>query len=425
MRGWIAPWSGGRAAVLVKLGVLVLAGTVTVLDGHPFWAGSWKAALDWGTVSTALIGPLAAGLAAATYARIARGAGRDALDASPRPLLAWTAPALCLWCLAGSAMTAITLVLTAAVGLSGLRAYPQYLWVLPAAGVVLLAQVAIGAALGTRVAAAWIAPIATIVVFGLGVLGAVGLIAPLFDTGGVTSPLAGEGFSAAYVGAQTLACAGLTALAGLVAAPRLWHTGTTRIAAVALIAAGLAAYVDLRTTHGDRYVTAAAGRVCAGQRVTLCTAAETTRSPDRTVEVFDREIEVLDRLGVAHPDRWEEPLPGAPSATTSGVLLLTPGVDPRSLPGSEAIAVSIATPAPCTGFANPAGPPISALNAQHLLADYLLAEIGAYRPAGDAPDARWLARPESVKASWIRTTYAALRSCRLDALRLPDGVRIR
>lgn len=418
-----AVWLGDQRVVALELLALVAVGLVPVLSRGTDWLGSWKMALDAGTFSLTLIGPVAAGLACTTYVRLATSGVEPLVRTGPRPWWPWIRPALSTWSLAALAVLAITTVVTTAARLAGSLPYYDTAWVVLPALCVLAAQVSLGVVLGARGQRLWLAPVAAAATFALGVLGAVGVMPEIFRTGGLGVSYSGETFDSATLGLQAAAAVGASAALLLFSNPQVVGGSVlARVGASLLVVMGAVCYVELGNGPHDRYRTVSEPElVCRGSQVRVCLARETTRPLDDLVARMERLAAALHELDLPLPDRYVQPhVVRPPAATDGGLFLMDEELD--TTVSDEAAAVSLATPARCAAYSADTPPPEAFFDARRLLARWLLWRAGVLRPEPDERDHAWLTAGGDAQRSWVTTTYAQLRACDLAGLRLPEGV---
>ena len=416
-------WLGGRRTVVLELVALVAVGVVPVLSHGTDWLGSWKMALDAGTFSLTLIGPVAAGLACTTYVRLATSGVEPLVRTGPHPWWSWLRPALSVWSLAAVAMLAITLAVTTAAQVAGAAPYYDTLWVVLPSLCVLAAQVGVGVLLGGAGRRAWLAPVAAAATFGLGVLGAVGVTPEIFRTGGLGVSYAGETFDASTLTLQAGAAVGIATSALLLSNRAVVAGSPTSLVVVALLLLeGALCYLVLGQGAHDRYRAVPHPQlVCRGDLVRVCMARETTRPLDDLVRRMERQARALSDLGLELPPRYVQPqVDRDRSETDGGLYLLDEELDPTV--SDEVAAASLATPAHCAAYSADVPPPEASFDARHLLARWLLVRAGLLEPDDDDSDREWLGSGLDAQRPWVTSTYEQLRACDLDALRLPPGV---
>lgn len=416
-------WLGDRRTVLLELVALVAVGLVPSLSRGTDWLGSWKMALDAGTFSLTLIGPVAAGIACATYVRLATSGVEPLLRTGPRPWWPWLRPALTIWGLAAVAMLAITLGVTTSAALVGAVPYYDTLWVLVPALCVLAAQVGVGVLLGGLGRRVWLAPVAAAATFSLGVLGAIGAMPEIFRSGGLGVTYAGETYDATTLGLQTGATLGVAAGLLLVSNRTVvGRTASSRVVISLLVLLGAVFYVVLGNGIHDRYRAVSDPElVCRGDSVRVCLARETTRPLDDLVERMDRQARALRELGLELPPRYVDYVAGGDDERQGGVPLLVDETLDDTV-SDETAARVLTTPAQCAAYRADIAPPEASFDARRLLARWLLVRAGLLEPGPDDSDRAWLGSGLDAQRSWVTNTWAQLRACDLDALRLPPGV---
>ncbi|WP_134741117.1 hypothetical protein [Nocardioides sp. 503] len=417
-------WLGDRRTVVLTLLGLVAVGLVPVLSDGTDWLGSWKLALDRGTFSLTLIGPVAAGVACTAYVRLATSGVEPLVQTARRPWWPWLRPALATWGLGAAAMLTTTLGTTVAAQAAGSVPYPRTLWVLLPALCVLAAQVAVGALLGGAGRRRWLAPVAAAATFGLGVLGAVGVVPEVFRAGGLTGSYAGETFDVTTHALQAGAALGVAAaLLTLSNRAAVWRSWTTRAVVLGLVLGGGACYVAFgHGTHESTRPLAEPALVCRGHAPRVCLARETTRPLDDLVRRMQRQAVALTDLDIALPVRFVQPRPGTDPAPGDGGLQLYVEEELAGEVSDETAARSLATPAECPAYRGDAPPPEASFDARRLLARWLLVRAGLLEPGADDQDRAWLASGTDEQRPWVVATYDRLRTCRLGELRLPAGV---
>lgn len=422
MRGHLT-WLGSRRTVVLELVALVAVGIVPVLSRGTDWLGSWKMALDAGTFSLTLVGPVAAGLACATYVRLATSGVEPLVRAGPRPWWSWLRPALAIWSLAALAMLVITLAVTTAARLAGSAPYYDTLWVVVPALCVLAAQVGVGVLLGGVGRRVWLAPVAAAATFGLGVLGAVRVMPEIFRTGGLGASYAGETFDVSTLTLQAGAALGIATAALLLSNRTLVAPSPSSLVVVALLVVqGAVCYVMLGQGVHDRYRAVPNPQlVCRGDLVRVCMARETTRPLDDLVERMERQAQALSDLGLQLPPRYVQPQVDRDHSETDGGLYLL-DEELEATVSDELAAASLATPAHCAAYSADVPPPEASFATRHLLARWLLVRAGLLMPDDDDSDREWLESGLDAQRPWVTSTYEQLRACDLDALRLPQGV---
>jgi hypothetical protein len=416
----LAFWTGGRHRLGALAAALLLAGLAVVLSYGTTWAATWRQALDWGSVSTTLIGPVAAGAAAWLYATMRMARFDHLASTSVRPVTTLLQPAVELWALGAAAVLAVTAVTTVTAVAGGAEAQPGDLWVLVHPLSALATGVAVGAFLGFASGRVWTAPLAALGVFLLGFLSTSGALPPVFDTGGATSTLVGQVFDAGTVLQDAVACLGIAAL-GLLLTVRALAVGRRAgaLALIAVVAAGAACYVHLGWTGEERYAYATHVTYrCAGADPQVCLAAETSRPLEPLAAALHTQADALREVDLPVPATFRQDVPGQPLDQDAGLLLLGPEALTSDDIEPAAIAYSLARPRPCAPFFSTA-PPADALSAQYALAQWIGARNGVLEPPRGSPEAAWLDGAPDAVERWVRRTYTDLYDCDLTDLRPP------
>jgi hypothetical protein len=403
---------------------LLVTGAVALFNRGLEWAGSWRQAIDWGTGTTVLVGPVAAGLACWTYARMRDSGFHHVAWSSSRGFAAWVAPLLWHWWQASVVVLASVALAGCVVILHGVPAVPTSLGIAVEAVAVLAAQVSLGAALGVMTGRTWAAPLAAVGVCLLGVTSTWGLIPGIFDTGGVTGSLAGEVFNVRVLVLSGIAAAGIAAAAlwavtsVLARRPRLM---TSLIAAA--IVSGSWGYLVLGS--GDDRYQLASGPItmtCSGAAPRVCVAADTPRPRDDAARQLARLAPALTDLGLPLAARYVQALPGVVPPTGAGVLVLVGDEETTDRVSAASAARALASPAWCPELSSDAADE-AALAARYTLARWILQRSGVDTWAAGSPAGRWAV--STASEGWVRVTYLALAACRIEELAPPSHVDVR
>jgi hypothetical protein len=412
--GWRAAVAGVAASTIGALVVLFAHGAE--------WTGSWNAALDLVTGTLVLVGPIAAGWAALTYAGLTARRVPDFASSLVHGRRGWLTPAVMIWLLGCLVLLAAVALAAAGVALAGVPVKPSDLWILGEAFAVLAAQVLMGALIGTVVGGPWAAPIAACGVFALGPLSVTGYLPGVFDTGAATTSLVGQTWSSSVLGWQSLFALGIAVLGGAVlstlAVPR--PTMATGLIAVAGVTAAVVGWSALDSGGHARYAYESSEPVwvCRGGSPRVCLDAETPRPLAAVSAEMSRQAVALIDAGVKLPRTFDQEVPGSTPRAGSGVLFSFDNEDMKSTASPMSVAFSLATPAFCPHFSRLA--PIRALRAREVLADWIGAQAAAGRGVSfGAGEKTWLASDRDAQEQWVRQTYSALADCRLDDVSVP------
>jgi hypothetical protein len=412
----------GRRITIAALAALVGAGMVTLLAHGTDWLGSWRMALDQGTGSLALIGPVAAGWAALTYAGLAQQEWPAFAAGMSRLHRAWLDPLLVVW-LAGLAALVVTTALALVLAsLAGSRSDLPSLWILGEAAAVLAAQVGIGAVIGLLLRGLWAAPAAAVAVFALGPMSALGYLPGMFDTGSVSGSLVGQTWSAAVLGWQAVMTIGV---AGLACSLLWWRVAPTRHwvwSAVTLVvgASAIGAWTALEAVGHERYAydDKPTQWVCRGDAPQVCMDSYTVRPLDALAEEMSRHAAALIGVGATVPDTFDQAVPGKSPDPDHGVILFVSSGETNTSANNRSVSFSLAKPRGCEEFSS-SSMPMKALRAQVFMADWIGTQAGDTVAAWNRAERNWLDLPVAEQADWVVTTYEQLADCDLDAITLP------
>jgi hypothetical protein len=416
----LALWTGGRLRVGALAAALLLAALAVVFSYGTTWSATWRQALDWGSVSTALVGPAAAGASAWLYATLRTARFDELASTAARPVATLLRPGAELWLLAAIAVLVATAVTTATAVARGADPRLGDLWVLAHPLAVIAASVGFGGYLGFASGRVWTAPLAAVGVFLLGFLSTSGALPAVLDTGGATSTLVGQEFDAGSILQQVVACLAIAALGGwltirALAGARRWVS----VGLLCVVTAGAACYLHLGWAGAERYSYAEHVTFrCAGTAPRVCLAAETARPLDTLVDQLHRQSHALTDLGLPVPATFRQDVPGQPPDQDAGLLLIGPEALTSAEVDPVAVAYSLARPRPCPEFSSEL-PPADALSAQFELSRWIAVRNGLLEPQPGSREAAWLAGDRSAVDRWVRRTYTALDHCDLSDLRPP------
>lgn len=415
-------WAGGGSARLARWLLTLAAGCLVLGLGGATWMGSWKVALDWGTGTLILVGPVCAGICALTYSTMSSRRWDLLVAGMRRGYVAWLGPMLGVWVLGLAVMLACTGVVLATASALGANASPTMLWAVPLVSMTLAAQVGIGAVVGASLPRAFSVPLAVVTTFLLETLSVSGTIPGIFRTGGVTGPLAGETYDFSVLRLQALVCIATAAACALSLAFHivLVRSSVALFAVLGALALAIPPWWALESTGHDRYIPEPSPRlVCKGNAPRVCLSADTVRPLDGLSREMNRQAEPLLELGIEIPDRFVQSLPGARHESDGLVIFVDAGataatIDPRT------VSLALATPRACPQFFSKRAP-VRALRSRGVLADWIATEnnVPGIGVSKTSREGRWLNRPVSEQAAWLSSTYAALSDCRLNDLTVP------
>lgn len=410
-------WVSGRLGAVVVLVMLVAAGGTSTVPNADHWIGSWKQALDVGTGATVFIGPVAAGVACLSYARLRGSAMDDVLRQSVFDWWRWLQPLMAVWFLASLALTLVVLGATTLARMNGVPSAWSSAWIVVPAFGVLAGQAAVGAAIGYASGRLWTTPAAAVLVFLLFLWTTVGPMPDFFDTGGARGSRGGAVYlfwPAAAVGLAGIALAGVVVI---VAHRRVFlATATRRVVAVGVAALWVAGWWFTPADAGDRSVEMAdPPRVCAGAQPEVCVLADLPLPLKDLARKVDHQAEALRALDVTLPDRFVVIGPTTPRPGEGWVQLLEDEVH-RTVDVDRATD-TLVRPALCPGDRGDE-PPYVAFDARRQLGRWLQFRAGLIEPDPRDGDHDWLHGDREVQEAWVRTTYRQLAECRYDEIRL-------
>lgn len=409
-------WVGDRARAALILVVLAAAGAASTFPNAGHWVGSWKQALDVGTGATVFIGPVAAGVACLSYARLRGSAMDDVLRQSVRDWWRWLQPLAAVWFLASLALTLVVLGAVSLATLNGLPSAWSSAWIVVPAFGVLAGQAAIGAAIGYASGRLWAAPAAVVLVFLLFLWTTVGPMPDFFDTGGARGSLGG--FTYALWPATAVGLAGL-ALAGVVvglAHPRLFlATATRRAIMIGVGVVWIAGWWFTPGDAGERSVTMAdPSLTCAGTGPEVCVSADLPLPLPDLARKMEEQAAPLRALGIRLP-RFVAGSGAYEVGPAEGIINLFED-DVRRTVHDQYVTEALVRPAGCPQeYAE--GPPEEVWVARRQLGRWLRVRAGLLKPDPDVSDHRWLTSDPEAQERWVLTTYRQLAGCRYDEVR--------
>lgn len=416
-------WAGSRRALALTTLALVATGLVAVYSRGLQAHATWRQALDWGTGSAALIGAVAAGLAAWQYARMRQAQFAELVSSTPRDLAGWCGPAVLVWLQASAALLltiAATTVTTIAVGIPS---HPGDLPILLQALAALATYVALGACLGAIVGQPWIAPVAVVLAYLLLILSISGFLPGTFDSGSVTGSLVGMEFNVAVIALQGVVALGLAAACafGALRVLAARHRVVSAVLVLALVA-GVGAYLRLSSSGHERYayLDGPVPLTCAGTNPEVCVARDAPRPLESLAAEFAKQAPALEQLGFDVPRRFQvteffrQNPPGVGAIHFVDDLEASAEVDPLLV--SEALA----TPGDCAAYSADV-PDMRVLTIHFVLQEWVADRLGVRRQDSDSDLGRWMRSPAALE--WARTVYPGLASCDFRGLDVPPAAR--
>lgn len=416
-------WLGGVRAIVILTVALSLAGALWVIPRSSSWFGSWKQALDFAAGAPAFIGPVAAGAACLVYARLRRSAMSDLMRQDARDWWRWLRPATTVWMVAVLVLLGLAATTTTIATMAGVPSYWQTIWILLPAVAVLGAQVAIGCAVGFSTGRPWTAPLVVAGVYSIFLLTASSLIPDIFGTGGVTGPLAGEGFVPGGVLPPALVAVGVAIVVTAAAHRAMFCSTWPRRVVVAVGVAALAIGWNTAPNGNDaRYRPVANPPLtCAGTAPEVCVFEEIPRPLADLTRRVAQQVVALREVGAEVPARFVQSLVGWTADPTEGVVTLIGDQDVSTTVDDKAATDTLVTPAACPADYSSA-PPYAAYDARHLMGRWIQVRAGLRTPRADDGDRAWLTGDADGQEEWIRTTYHHLRSCEFEKIQMPPGV---
>ena len=415
-------WLGRGRSRLALLGLLLCVGGIASLSRGPRWLGSWKLAVDEASGSIFLVGPVAAGIACGVYVRLRRSHVEELLHQAARPWRGWISPALGVWGLAGAAVVGLGLVMTSAASLAGSSAFPQVAWVAVPTVLALGAEVAVGALVGARVPHYWTVPWVGVGTFLLVLLTRVSVIPIVFDTGPASGELIGETFHPSWFAFQAITASGIVVAAMAGTHPQLFRASSLLWRVISATAAAAALAVLLLAPRPlSRYELAPeAADVCRESRPVVCMTRDGHRPLDDLASTMESVARPLVDAGIPLPDRFVPVESRSATDRDVGMLLFADDEELAAEVDDTVAARSLAMPTRCPAYFGDRPPPQAYFSVSGFLVRWLLVRAGDENAPTDGSLASWWRLPVRQQHPWVRATYAALTSCQLEALSLPD-----
>lgn len=379
------------------------------------WWGGWAFAVEQAAGSVIIVGPLLAGLTANAYAR-----GRETsvpllVVPSAHPFHGWYAPAASLWLLATANLVLLVGEAAILVTLAGPPLQPWPLLVLPVCALVLAVHALVGMVIGLQLSPRLAGAVAGTVSFGLFILAVADLAPAAFITGGATSDLVGTRYRLPVL--LVLGAVALVMVVG-VAATSGWQGRWARTRLVVAIASFAVATVLTRADLGDldrRFEATDARLQCLGSAPEVCIPADVPRVLPAASRGMRRLAGPLRLAGVDLPERWVVFWGQRPEREV-GQLSLSSGVEFGTRVADADLIRSLTMPATC---ASGSGATQKSSDVRLLLEHWIAFRNGLGRGDTNVP-AAWFASEASEE--WVRSTYATLRRCDLEALRFPARI---
>lgn len=314
---------------------------------------------------------------------------------------------------------------TTIAAIAGAHTYPGTYWVIVPAVCLVGANVAVGVIVGSVGKRRWLVPVAASISFALGVLSATGAVPEVFRIGGVTGPLIGETFAVRTLLLQAVAALGTAVVLCWVANLPWARTSITAQVVGAVIALpALVSIVILSVGEHERYE-AVGGELkldCAGSAPEVCMAMETSRGLDSLAPRVDRLATLLQAAGVSLPVRFVQLVPVRTAEhleSTDGIIDLSTEQLLAGEVNDGTATQALTMPRLCAQFMGRAGPPDAWFDVRRQIGRWLLYRDGSLTLNKTDADAAWLELPVAQQRAWLTTTYAQLRNCDIDKVKLP------
>lgn len=426
-----------RSSTFVFVPALVVVQVFILLQRGTPWRGEWDWTVDWAGGATVLTAPLLAGCAAFELLRWRSEPTWSLLRSTPRgPFVGWIVggAVLLIGATVHVVVTVAALVATVAAGAgAGLDALPALL--MP------LLVLAVGVAAGVGVATLWpsllAVPLAAALVFGLTAFAGelpiplVRSASDVLTVGGSTGSLVGLTWDSGQQAAAATVLVGIIVLlAALVHARDSARVRPGAQVAVVLSAAllvGAAAVAEKAPTSRLVPSSGPIRYVCAGDATTsVCLASETSRQLPWLAREVVEQSEPLVSIGVSLPKRHQQLVPYRQLPRGVAPVVLQPDSVNARRGDASSVADQIVMPALCSADTAEVAPPQQVFAARAAIAAWVRVQNGLAEPADYDGEIyrKWLAVPQADQRPWIVTTFAQLRACQYDDVRLPDGVQL-
>lgn len=401
--------------MIVAVLVLQVGFWFAMVTSLEYWLGSWRGAIEQAAGAVEIAGPLLAGLAAQTYAGLRRTAIPDLVIASVRPTRGWLAPAFRLWIASVISLGMVMIAVTVRSRILDAPTPGRQFLIVPVCVLMLAVHALIGMVIGLRAGPRVAGVLAAFTSFCLFLLATEHLAPPSFITGGATGGMIGE----QYRWAAVIALCGFAAASALAVAPWvLWTTQWARQRWLISIVAGLCiaglGHVTWPDVEGRLEPAALVPYRCGGAVPQVC--APTERVADDLGRISRRLGELATPLrdaGALLPAKWSWMIPGR-RPLDGGSLLISVEAELGGRVGDKELIRSLIDPAACPEYTSNREPTES-FSARVLLLNWISIRNGFGRSSKKLAA---VLEAENFEG-WVRTTYAQLRTCDLDAVRKP------
>jgi len=412
-------WGGTPRRLLLTTLVLIGVGLVAIQGNGLLPAASWRQALDRGTGSTVLVGPVAAGLSAWHYARMRQASFAEFVSATPKDLAGWLGPAALVWVQASTALLVATAVATGTTVQLGIPSHPGDLPILLQALVVLGTYVGMGGCLGALSGQTWIAPVAVVLGYLFMFFSVWGLLPGTFDTGSATSSLVGNEFDFGVIALQGVVALGFgtACFLGVLSVLAARHWILAGVLGVGLLAGAWSLH-RLDSTGHERYAYAD-GPVplsCAGTAPEVCVQRDAPRPLKAMTREFAAQTAELEELGFDVPARFQVPEFSRRNPPGVGAIVYVGDQEARSDVDPVLVSEALGTPGDCAQYYADV-PDMEALNVHFLLEDWVADRMGSDRQNPDGELGRWMHSDAGLQ--WAQAVYPKLARCDFTGLTVP------
>lgn len=415
-------WGGTNRRLLLTTLLLVAAGLVAIHGTGLLPAASWKQALDRGTGSTVLVGPVAAGLTAWHYARMRQASFAGFASATPKDLAAWFGPAVLVWLQASAALLVVTSVAIGTTTILGIPAHPGDLPILFQALTVLATYVGLGACLGALVGQTWIAPVAVVLGYLLMFFSVWGLLPGTFDTGSASGSLVGNEFDFTVIALQGVVALGVATacLLGALSVLAARHWVLVTVLGLGVLGGAWALH-RLDSTGHERYAYADGPipLTCAGTEPEVCVQRDAPRPLEAMTREFAVQAMMLEELGFDVPARFQVPEFFRRNPRGIGAIFLG-DQEARKVVDPRLVSEALGTPGDCAEYYADI-PSMRDLDVHSLLIRWIADRLGTDRQNPDGALGRWMHSDAGLQ--WALTVYPRLANCDFTGLTVPRVAR--